>query len=209
MASSLLNIPTLTTAAELERKQSQRSVDWTVAAFAGCVVELRAAGPSATLTLVSRLIVDAQRNAEPVAWISATNSLFFPPDLHDNGIDLDALPVIRMRDPKSAGIACDKLLRCGAFGLLIVDLGADPFLGDALQNRLARHAEEAQAAVVCLTEFRAGVRTMGTLVSARFEATRSTGPGARVRCIATAAKDRSRGPRWSYEEECHAALGMR
>ena len=209
MASPLLNIPFLTTGAELEKLQEKRSrIAWTVEEFAGRVVEIRAVGPSPLLALAARLILDAQHNSEPVAWISARDALFYPPDFIANGIDLVALAVVRMCDPKSAAVAADKLVRCGAFGLLILDLGDDPWFADALLNRLVRHAEQSHTAIVCLTEARRDMRALGSLVSVRTEATRAR-VGQQFRCTARAERDRLRGPGWTYEQECDGTVGLR
>lgn len=209
MTSALLNIPNLTTGAELEKLQRQRaSGAWTVEEFAGRVVELRAVGPSPVLTLAASLIVDAQAHREPVVWIGARDDLFYPPDFSANGIDLEALAVVRMRDPKSAAVAADKLLGCGAFGLLILDLGDDPWFPDALLNRLVRHAEQSRTAVLCLTEARRDMRAIGLLVSVRAEAFRQRVDG-RFRCVARAERDRARGPGWTYEEMRNGTVGLR
>ncbi len=209
MTSPLLNIPNLTTGAELERLQRKRAcASWTVAEFAGRVVELRAVGPSPLLGFAARLILDAQQSCEPVVWISARDGLFYPPDFLDNGVDLEALAIVRLQTPKDAAIAADKLLRCGAFGLLILDLGDDPWFADALMNRLVRHAEQSQTAVVCLTEARRDMRVLGSLVSVRAEVTR-TRTHQRFRCVARAERDRLRGPGWTFEEECDGTVGLR
>lgn len=209
MASPLLNIPTLTTGAELEKQQRKRSqVAWTVEEFAGRIIELRATGPSPIMSFAVGLILDAQRQREPVVWISARDDLFYPPDFIANGIDLEALAVVRMREPKTAASAADKLLRCGAFGLIVLDLGTDPWFPEALLNRLVRHAEASQTAVVCLTEARRDMRALGSLVSVRADVHRTrTEHG--FRCIARAERDRLRGPGWTHEEVCDGTVGLR
>ena len=40
----------------------------------------------------------------------------------DGGIDLDALPVVRVPDARAAGRAADHLVRSGGFGLVVIDL---------------------------------------------------------------------------------------
>lgn len=208
MTSALLNIPMVMTAAELERRQEHRTrAAWTLETFAGQLVEVRAVGASPLLTFAARLILDAQRHSEPVAWVSASDELFYPPDFAQNGIDLDALGVVRTPDAQAAAVAADKLLRCGAFGLLVLDLGDDPWFPDALQNRLGRHAEQNNTAVVCLTRARTDRRALGSLVSVRAEVHRVR-DGAAFRCIARGERDRQHRPGWTYEEVCSGTPGM-
>ena len=96
---------------------------WTLAALGGCLAELSGAGPAPALTLAFGLVREAQRRGEPAAWISRTESTFFPPDAAAGGVDLAALPVILLDDVRHRLRAADRLARSGAFGLLVVDLG--------------------------------------------------------------------------------------
>lgn len=206
MTIALHDIPHLMRGSALgEQQEAQADISWSLEELGGRLVELRAVGPSAAFTFAMRLISDAQRRHEPTAWICGTDSLFFPADVVGNGVQLEALPVVRMADPQSAAIAADKLVRSGAFGLLVLDLGADPWFPDALQKRLVHYAEEHHTAIVCLTEERQDARQLGSVVSLRIEATRT----ANSRCVLRATRDRRRRPGWSIEEECHGTLGMR
>jgi hypothetical protein len=64
----------------------------------GRLIELSAQGAVATLTSAVGLVLEAQQQAEPVAWIAIAGTSFYPPDLADSGVDLDALIVVRARE---------------------------------------------------------------------------------------------------------------
>ena len=91
-----LDIPHVVTGATLEKRQrqAQENSEWSLEVCRGRTVELHCGGASAGLTFAFRLIENAQRLGEPCAWIRAQKSLFFPPDVRDNGVDLDALPIL-------------------------------------------------------------------------------------------------------------------
>ena len=88
------------------------------------LTELSGVGGSACLTLATSIVLDAQRQEETTAWITSNNSNFFPLDVAAAGIDLEALAVVRVPDAPSVARAADRLARSGAFGLLVLDLGA-------------------------------------------------------------------------------------
>src|SRR5262245_10310803 len=69
---------------------------WTRPALAGRIVELSGARASASLTFATALVLDAQRRGETSAWVTSQASSFFPPDVAANGVDLAALPVVRV-----------------------------------------------------------------------------------------------------------------
>ncbi len=96
---------------------------WTRAALAGGVAEISSANGGGTLSLAMALVLDAQREGEPVAWVAAGEGTFFPPDAAAAGVDLGALPVVLAPAVAEALRAADLLLRSGAFGLVILDLG--------------------------------------------------------------------------------------
>src|SRR5882672_8168221 len=67
------------------RGAEQASAPWGLAAIRGRLVELSARGASATLTAAIELVVEAQTQSEPVAWLSLTDGTFYPPDVADSG----------------------------------------------------------------------------------------------------------------------------
>ncbi|HTM21966.1 MAG TPA: recombinase A, partial [Kofleriaceae bacterium] len=100
----------------------QAAEGWQLAALRGRLVEVSAAAGSAGLTAAVGMVLAAQREAEPVAWVTPPEHGFFPPDLGDSGVDLDALVVVRAPDLRASARAAEHLLRSGAFGLVVIDL---------------------------------------------------------------------------------------
>jgi recombination protein RecA len=183
---------------------------WSRAELSGRLCELSAAGGfSAPLTAACDLILDAQLEGEPAAWVTATADTFFPPDAAASGIDLDALIVVRAPDARAAGRAADRLLRTGAFGLVVVDLGRDAALPTPLQGRLVRLAVKHEAAVLCLTEQNSARSSLGSLVSLRAEAHRRRRGPDRYVCDVTILKDKRRGPGWTDREVYRGPDGLR
>lgn len=155
------------------------------------------------------LILAAQAKREPVAWITCTDGFFFPQDAADSGADLAALPIIRVPDASSAGRAADLLLRSGAFGLAVLDLGTHGEVPMPLQSRLVGLAQKHRAAIVCLTEKSARDASLSSLVSLRVETWRKRQPDGRLLCGVRALKDKHRGPGWEHSELLRGPPGMR
>jgi recombination protein RecA len=187
--------------------------------LAGRLVEMSGDSASAVLTLAVGLVLDAQAAREPVAWVGSDESSFYPPDLADSGVDLAALIVVRIaaaalqntRQPRShvLAVAAERLLRSGAFGLVVVDLGADREPAQGLQSRLLGLAQRHHAALVCLTEKSEETPSLGSLVSLRVHAVRSWLGRDRFACELRVRKDKRRGPVWSEREVYRGPLGLR
>jgi recombination protein RecA len=172
---------------------------WTRAELTGRLCELSAGPDGALLSAAMFVVLDAQLNGDPVAWVSATAATFYPPDAAACGVDLAALVVVRALGARAAGRAADVLLRSGAYGLVVLDLGTSATLPAPLQGRLVQLAIKHEAAVVCLTEKSADEASLGSLVSLRGEARRrrnGTGYAFRVQAL----KDKRRGPGWWVQE---------
>ncbi len=163
---------------------------------------------SAALTVAAGLVWKAQQLAEPVAWINVRSSSFFPPDLDAAGIDLAALVVVRVNDCRAAGRAADKLLRSGAFGLVVLDLGVQAEVPSPLLSRLLGLAQKHHAAVVFLTE-RSADRSLAPIVSLRVAASRRQVGADRFACTIEARKDKRRAPGWTHEETFRGPPGLR
>lgn len=161
----------------------------------GRMVELSSHGETATLSVGGLLLAQAQRRGEPVAWVGVGGSTFFPPDLKDLGVDLDALPVVCLPQPTAAARAVDHLLRSGAFGLVMLDLGPSE-LHPSLQTRLGGLAHRHQTALVALTRKKDRAPSLGSLISLRVEARLEKDSFDRFRCRVRALKDKRRGPGW-------------
>ncbi len=186
---------------------------WGLAALRGRLVELSARGASATMTTAIGVVLEAQSASEPVAWISAidarTSGTFYPPDAAESGVDLAALVVVRALSNTAAARAAERLLRSGAFGLVVLDFGATSVdIPMAHQGRLVTLAQAHDAAVVCITEKSNETSSLGSLVSLRAEALR----GARVRDGFTisvrALKDKRCGPGWSRAIKARGPAGL-
>lgn len=138
---------------------------WCHEQLAGRLVELCGAGPAAALTPAFSLVLDAQRRKETVAWVTDSDSTFFPPDAAASGVDLDALAVVRVPGMRAILSAADRLLRSGAFGMVVLDLTSVPEGGAhagrrppretrvslAVVSRLAGLARQSDAVALCLT----------------------------------------------------------
>lgn len=217
----------------LSRPETSAPPRFVLAELAGRLVELSGEGASATLTLALGLVLDAQREGEPVAWISADTSTFYPPDAALGGVDLNALVVVLVsasklvrsepagsastaRAKREAGpglsllaTAAERLLRSGAFGLVVLDLGKDASLSQPLQSRLLGLAQHHHSAVLCLTQKPEQAPSLGSLVSLRAQATRSWVGQDRFVCELSVKKDKRRGPVWSEREVYRGPLGLR
>ncbi len=176
--------------------------------FAGRLAEVSSDPAGAPLTMVIRLVLEAQRRGEPAAWVGRPECPFFPPDVAEAGVDLAALPVVWARDPIEASGAADLLVRSGAFGLVVVDLGPGAFLPIAAQARLAGLARQHETALVCLTEKDAGRPSLGSLVSLRAHVLRAVRERDRFHCEARVLKDKHRAPGWRFGEVCRGPDGL-
>jgi recombination protein RecA len=181
---------------------------WTLAALSGRLVEISASPAGAPLTLAFRLVLDAQKRGEPAAWVGRKDEPFYPPDAADGGIDLAALPVVWTKDPIGAAKAADLLVRSGAFGLVVVDLGIDARLPAHAGSRLAVLAKQHRAAVVCLTDKDPARPSLGPLVSLRAHTAVRTREGGRFRCEAQAIRDKRHGRTWAIAEVCRGPDGL-
>jgi recombination protein RecA len=123
---------------------------WGLDTLLGRLVQVSGGAATAGLTLLARIVLEAQQRQEPVAWIAVGDSLFFPPDFAATGIDLSALPVVQVEKGLQAARAAETLLR-GSFALVVLDLGAQRSMTLGVQSRLAGLARRHHSAVVALT----------------------------------------------------------
>jgi recombination protein RecA len=208
----------------LDELRTQRGAEdvaepWGLAALRGRLVELSGRGARATLTEAMGLILEAQIAGEPAVWIqSPAHGGFYPPDAAECGVDLAALVVVRVPSAAASARTAERLLRSGAFGLVVIDLGLNGLnglngqngeadLSMAQQGRLVTLAQAHDAAVVCLTEKSAETASLGSLVSVRAEAVR-TGQGEQQQIEVRALKDKRRGPGWSRTTKVRGPAGM-
>lgn len=148
-------------------------------------------GP-ARLTAITPYVREAQQSGHAVAWITTSNSLFYPLDFEKNGIRVENIPIVRAYTAEQAASdshnsdagtpgsrlqaqyestvramrAADTLLRTSAFILIVLDLtNARP--KQASLGKLLRLANGNDIAVVALTT---GQPYLGSLVSLRIRA---------------------------------------
>ena len=181
---------------------------WTRAALGGCLAELSGAPGAPSLTLAFGLVLQVQQQGEPVAWLAHTDSTFYPPDAAEGGVDLAALPVIRLAGLRQRLQAAEQLARAGAFGLLVIDLGACLDLPLAAQTRLADQALAHGTLILCLTAKTERQPSLGSLVAVRGHAQRTHHGEDRFACRVQALKDKRRGPGWADEEWCRGPDGL-
>jgi recombination protein RecA len=124
-------------------------------------------------------------------------------------VDLDALVVVRVPGAQEAARAAEGLVRSGAFGLLVLDLGQAARLPTPMQGRLVSLAKRHDAAIVCLTAKSREAASLGSMVSLRAEALRDGDAGAGFRCELRVLKDKCRGPGWSHREVVRGPAGLR
>jgi recombination protein RecA len=143
-----------------------------------------------------------------VGWIALAEGTFFPPDVAECGVDLGSLAVVRTANAREAARSAEKLVRSGAFGLVVLDLGTAGDIPIPLQGRLVGLAQRHDVAIVCLTEKEAPAPSIGSMVSLRVEA-RRTMDGERRGYRLHVLKDKRRGPGWSHTENARGPAGLR
>ncbi len=135
-------------------------------------------------------LLDAQAQCEPIAWVGSEASLPFAPDLVGAGLDLSRLLWVRPdvgperarvrseRTLKAQLRATELLLRSGAFGCVVVDLGENAAEGWARkaswQSRIAMLARKHLSAVLLLT-YDDAETSLGALVNVRIRYVRGEG----------------------------------
>lgn len=171
---------------------SSRAEQWNLETLSGRLTEIFSGRAPAGLTAALSLVARAQGQNERAAWITTVDTCFFPPDAAAGGVDLDTLGVIRLPEPKYIPTAADKLVRSGAFGLVVMDLTSGPSPAAARTpsspsprrgesrwgagSRLAGLARKHDTAVIALTDERTSTSPLGPMVSLKGEARRTSPP---------------------------------
>jgi recombination protein RecA len=185
--------------AQKSKRDILETSPWSLPETAGRMVEISGSVASASLTFAFGLVLEAQRRGEPAGWVTSEEAFFYPPDVSRTGVDLDALVVVRVRDGAAIPRAGEKLLRSGAFGLIVLDLGAAD-IPLPMQTRLGGEARRHHATLICLTEKESRDFSLGSLVSLRVHARRRPGPENNFHCALEALKDKRRGPTWRHAD---------
>ena len=153
------------------------------------------------------LILEAQQAQEPIAWIAACDSFFYPPDVAANGVDVATIAVVRLSNGRDAARCSEKLIASGGFGLVVVDLGNQFWLKPALQSRLSHACREQSATVLLLGELSGDSGTNGLRSDIRATATRTIDGGDIVSHLNI--KKDTRGCPWHLKEHRLGTPGMR
>ena len=185
-----------------------RSRQWSRAQLAGRLCELSSPNGAAVLTTALRLVLDTQLEDDPVAWITATPNIFFAPDVAENGVDLNALVVVRVPRTQAATRVADRLLRSGAFGLIVMDLDCNPVIPIPLQARLVKLAHTHDTALLCLTSKEKSAPSLGSMVSLRGQAHCRRLSADHFRCEIEILKDKRNGPGWKHIEVFRGPDGL-
>ncbi len=189
-------------------EREEIDVGWKLDAVAGRLVEISSPADTCALTICASLILEAQWRNEPAAWLAVRPSLFFPPDFAARGIDLKALPIVRVTEAAKAARMADTMLRSGGFGVMIMDLGDAAQLTFPMQTRLAGLAKKHHTALVCITETRGSIPTLGPLISLRGEARKVRAGFDRFKCELRAIKDKRQSESWKHTETCRGPGGL-
>jgi len=141
------------------------------------LVELSGQHACARTTTAVSCVIQAQAQAELVAWVQLEDGALFPPDLDAAGVDLDSLIVIHV--PRHAGPfalvrAAEWLARSGAFGLTVIDLtdALPPGSSVNWQGRLRALLRQYDGHILLLTSNAHDEPSSGPLVGLRVEARR-------------------------------------
>lgn len=134
----------------------------------GRIVEICGRG-AGTMTTAASCVIRAQREGSPVAWVQREDGPLYPPDLHDAGVDLDALVVVHAPSAAAVARATELLLRSGAFGCVVTDFGAGTPTGVAWQTRLAGLCRQHHARLLLLSGGSERDPSLGPMVALRLE----------------------------------------
>jgi recombination protein RecA len=186
----------------------ERAPHWNLAELVGRLSELCGWRASPVLSFALALVLDAQCSGENAAWITPKASSFFPPDAAENGVDLDALLVVRVKEAADAARAADIVARSGSFGLIVIDLGARAHVSMAILARLSGLARAHGAAIVFLTEKPREEASLGSLISLRADARFVASGTQAFTCELCIAKDKRRAGTWKHTEERHGPDGL-
>lgn len=182
---------------------------WCLEGLAGRLVEVSGGAATGALTVVGRVILEAQRRGELAAWVGRTEAAFYPPDFAALGIDLEALPVVHVgQEGCTLFRVTELLIRSGSFSVVVLDLWRKAGFSLAAQTRLAGLAKEHHTALLCVTRRRHDYVPLGSLVSIRGEAERKRVGFDRFSCGVRVVKDKRRGPGWGHEEIHHGPGGL-
>ena len=126
-----------------------------------------------------------------------------------SGVDVEAVVIVRVLNVFSAMRSAERLLRSGAFGFVVLDLGPNPRVPPSLLGKLVKLAQLHDAAVVCLTSALGAQSSLGSLISLRAISRRTRAGDAAFACHLEAIKDKRFGPGWSASRTYCGPPGLR
>lgn len=182
---------------------------WCFDALCGRLVQVEIDGRGASLSAVFELVLQAQERGEPTAWISATKTVFCPSDAADGGVDVGSLIVVRVRNVVSSLRAAERLLRSGAFGMVVLDLGPTPQVPAGALGKLVKLSQMHAAVVLGLTGSLHGRGSLGPMVSLRVRTFRTRSEAGIFQCGLEVVKDKRSGPNWGDEWTWSGPGGLR
>jgi recombination protein RecA len=145
----------------------------------------------------------------PVIWATESPAGF------RSGVSAPAGTPRRTTQVASTGLAAaaacraaERLLRSGAFGLIVIDLARDLDIAPPSQGRLLRLAETHNAQVLILRRKREDGRYQGSLVAVRAESSSEQSAPGRFRVTVTSTKDKREGPGWTRASEFRGPPGL-
>ncbi len=192
----------------LQPAREEHVCGWKLEHFRGRFVEVTGDAATATLTACTQLVLEAQRSKVLTAWIGAEGTSFFPPDLTASGIDVSALPVVRVPDVKRACWTADILLRSGSFGLVVMDLDTVQSLSFSMQTRFIGLTHQYTSTLVALTRRRHDASSLNSLVSFRgISAKRRLGHNF-FEWEVCAEKDKQASTQWRHLENSRGPDGL-
>ncbi len=203
-----------------ETRLAPSAARWSLDELRGRLTEISGLSDSSSLTQAFGIVLDAQQQEEPVAWLTLEESVFFPLDAWCSGVDLEALAVIRLPDQAAILRATDRLARSGGFGLLIADLssGSDkatalgraqaPRVPMAAQARFRSLAHRHDMSILFLTRKSRKQASIGSMISLHAEASRSRLDDGLFSCDLRILKDKHRGPGWGHDEVVRGPDGL-
>jgi hypothetical protein len=165
---------------------------WSLSAVTGRLSLLCGVG---RVSAAAALVVAAQAQKEPCAWVVEAGFEPFAPDLAAAGIALESLVLVRAT--RKLARAADLLARTGGLGLVVID--ADTVPPRAMLRRLAEHAQRHAMAVVLLADRASADPAISLLVRLQLG---SSG------CLCfDALRDRRHPSLWHYSKEFDALPG--
>lgn len=205
---SVLSIADVYRASHLLKENSARSSKLDFASLRGQLTEISSHRGHPSVTLAMELLSQTHQAGEPAAWIGPSTSLFYPPDAGGWPIDWQALALLRIDDAHQAARGADKLLRSGAFGLVVVDVAGRADLPSPLLGRLLRLSENHDSAVLFLTQKRAESPSLSSLIALRAQARWTQTDPHRLHAHFAVLKDKRRGPGQKIQEVYDGPLGL-